>query len=479
MSFSDNPNAERDWEIIRDPNTSDLEKAHAYSRLSFYHYQWKNENETGLRYAEQAERLFRKVGDTKNVGDSLYHAGETSFRMKKYTKALDYYSKAADIFRSEFDQFYLAICVDRMGNCYIKLDQTDLGVQHYRNSALILEGEENWKDAADERMSAADTLNDEGNYAEAELEALLSISLIDKTESNEGYARAYNLLGRAYQGQGQYDLAIEKFDIAIANGDYEDEQMYLHASRWHKAECLYELGKLDECETNISLARKGFKKEQFGVGRAYCDFLEAKLAFRASNNEKAEALAQKSRGFMAHGDKANTAEIDHLLAEISLSNGNSEQAIERYEIALVSLSKLSNPKAKQYEVCIDYAAVLITTPQLQRVIDVLDLVPHVDFLAPKYQIVSNNLRARAHYLLSQFDRCLEVLEQVFAITGEDWQNRDYAYAIETKARVLADTNAPDALNTMQYAVNLLTSQGVYEARYLAQQLREMQGQQTN
>ncbi len=144
MSFSDHPNAEREWKIIRDEASSDLEKAHAYNHLAQYHGNWKAEFDTALRYAEQAELLFRKCNDIRNVGDSLYHAAEAHFKLKNYVGALDSFGKAAEIFRSEVDQVYLATCIDRMADCYAKLNQKELAVQHYRDAARMFEVDENW-----------------------------------------------------------------------------------------------------------------------------------------------------------------------------------------------------------------------------------------------------------------------------------------------------------------------------------------------
>jgi tetratricopeptide (TPR) repeat protein len=474
MSFSDHPNAEREWEIIRDEASSDLEKAHAYNHLAQYHGNWKAEFETALCYAEQAEILFRKCNDIRNVGDSIYQAGEANFKLKNYVGALDSYSKAAEIFRSEVDQVYLATCIDRMADCYLKLNQKELAVQHYRDAARMFEFDEKWSRAALERLYAAETLVEAGEATEAEFEATLAIKHFDKAEETEYLPRAYNTRGRALQLQHQHEQAVKDFDAAISLAQYENAEIINVAARYHKTESLFALALFEECSSSANLTRKAIKKTDVGFAASHVDLIEAKVALAKKDHQLAEKLAQKCRTMLVHTDKALAAEVDYLLAEVELANGKQEVALERYEIALDSLAKVDRPKPASFNVCVDYALLLIQTPQLQRAIDVLDLVPHVEFLEPKFQLASHNIRARAHYLLNQYDRCLEVLEQVFAITGEDWSSQDYAYAIETKARALVDIGSADSLSTLQYAVNLLTSQGVYEARYLAQQLRELQ-----
>lgn len=473
MSFSEHPNAEREWEVIRDAASSDLAKAHAFSHLALYHGNFKEEYDTAVRYAEQAEQLFQKCGDVRNVGDSLYHAGDNLFKMKKYTKALDRFQKAADIFRSEVDQIYLATCVDRMADCYSELNQSELAVQHYRDSARMFEVDEHWDRAGQERLFAAESLLDANEITEAEFEATEAIKHFDQAEETRFLPRTYNTRGRAFAAQNQHDLAIKDFDSAIALADYEEVDEISVIARYNKANCLLQLRQFDECLTEIRLARKAIKASETNFARAYVDLLEAKVCFEQRDFEKAEKLALKARAKISHTTKNETAEADHLLAEIEFTNGKLETAIERYEIAIESLKKLDQPEPKYYNVCVDFAMALLQTPQLQRAIEVLDMVPHVEFLEVKYQLASHNIRARAHYLMSQYERCFEVLEQVFALTGEDWESRDYSYAIETKARAMADCGHPDAINTVQYAVNVLTSQGIYEARYLAQQLREM------
>lgn len=474
MPFSENPAAERDWETIRDAASSDSDKAHAYNRLANYHNNAKLEFETALRYALEAERYFRKCSDHKNIADSLYIAGEASYRLENFTDALGYFNTAADLVRAEIDQFFLAICVDRIADCYSKLNQNELAVANYRNSAKMHEVESNYQLAALQRLAAAESLNEAEAYAEAELEATLAIELLEKAETTTDFARAHNIRAFAFKYQKQYALAIKDFDAAINLAGFEEDCLIDSGSYYHKAECLFELRRFEECQSNISLARKAFKKSGFAKGKAVCVLLAAKVAFEMADFDLAESLAQKARPFFSHSNEGLLAECDYLLAKIEDAKGNKVEALERYEIAIESLQKLSNPKPERFQACVDYAAALIFTPNLQRAIEVLNLVPHVEFLSEGYQVASHNIRARAHYLLNQYDRCFEVLEQVFAITGEDFESEHYAFAIETKARASADSGSPDALSTMQYAVNVLAGIESPNTKYLVQQLRELQ-----
>lgn len=394
MSFKEHPEAEKAWEIIRDFSRSDVEKAHAYNDLSRYH-QFKGDNQAAVQYAEKSEQMFRELHDMKNVADSIYSQGESYYSMQYYTKALDCYNKAAEIFRSEIDELYLAACLDRIADCYVGLDQKGIAVNYYRDSAKLQEAEQKWDMAGIEHLYAAEALVDMKDAEQAEFEATLAIEQYDKADETRFLARMHIVRARAFGLQQNYDAAIEDVKVALGILNYLEQEALTAYALFLYGEFLYDIDRYDEALTQSRLARKRYKAIGLASGQMKCDFLDAKIHFSLCDFEEAEKCALKVRPLASHTDTHDMTEIDWMLARISQTRDELHVVIERYEVALASLARLDKPDNFLYNMYVDFAKVMIDTPNVARVLVVLDAVPSVELLDADNVLTSHTSCSRS------------------------------------------------------------------------------------
>ena len=473
MSFKKHPEELRLWSVIDDQTASERERGEAFSELA----QAKvvhQEYDQAISLAEQAERIFTKIRDEKNVADAIYTQGNAYFGNEDYAAALERFERSAQIFRADTNETFLAFAVDRSGDCYQELRQHSLAAQSYQSAAALFASVDNKVHAADSILDAANELIRLGEFEQAEFAARRAFDYLETISTTEIMMRCFATWSHAFFLQGLVDQAIDKRLEAININSYLDDIMalsenYLMLAGYHK-----QAGQFDEAKGAISQARLFSEELANPSFAARCDLAEAEVLFDEGQLDFAIMLATKCRYAVSFENRHAAFHAEYLLGRISAATSDTGKAIEYFENAINHLKHFPERDFEDETVFVDLASALITTPNIAKVIEVLDELPSVETLKPAEQVRSHNLRARAHYLLSHHQRAIEVTDQVFGLTGEDWSDFNYAYALETKARALLDSGETnEGRACLQHAINVFASQGQPNAAYLATTLKEL------
>jgi CHAT domain-containing protein/Tfp pilus assembly protein PilF len=166
---------------------------------------------------EEALNIFRKVGDAKGEGKTLFALGYVYSHLGQYDKAAQYYEQSLAIKRELKDRRGEGITLGNLGIVYQDWGQYAKAVEYYEKALAI---KRELKDRSGEWHTLNQNLGivyqDWGQYAKAVeyYEKALAISLEIKDRSCE--EKSLTNLGIVYQDWGQHAKAVEYYERALA-----------------------------------------------------------------------------------------------------------------------------------------------------------------------------------------------------------------------------------------------------------------------
>ncbi|MCU0393824.1 MAG: tetratricopeptide repeat protein [Thermoflexibacter sp.] len=254
-------------------------------------------------YAQRALILADKTNSRKGRADALGNFGAIFFRQGKYDTALIYQEEALEIREKINDQ---------------------KGIASSYNLIALMEAQK-------------------GNYAKALGFHLKALGIREKQGDKRGMAGSYNNIGNIYVNQKQYDLAIDNYQKALKiNQEINDEAQ--------QANCLGNIGNsymlkknfvfaTDYILRSISLAEKHsdnyiITNNFVNLGNTYKEQKKYPLAFDYLNKamEKTKEM----------NNPEAKAEIQQIMAEIFLAQGDIDKAIENATLSLTTAQQVKN-----------------------------------------------------------------------------------------------------------------------------------------
>ncbi len=142
------------------------------------------------------------------VAEEYYYLGENSLSFKASVLAMNDAQKRADTFSVGRALYY-------MGDCFIN-SQRDSAYYYFKESEKIFKKLNNKDRLAKVYFNKANLLYYEGNYVESEIEVIKALSLLHDSKQLKRIYRCYSLQGSNHLELGEYDKALEYFNLSTA-----------------------------------------------------------------------------------------------------------------------------------------------------------------------------------------------------------------------------------------------------------------------
>ncbi len=250
-------------------------KAYALKNIGMVYYNQTRYVET-IDYWNQSYLLFDSIGDRGNESLMLNNLGSVYMNQGDYAKALDYFFKSLQISEQSKDRPNIARAMGNIGTAYSYNEFTyDKALGYYLKALAISE------DLNDKNTMGALLVNIGETYLKRNKDdsALYYFKKsLEAYENTENIPYSLNDIGRTYAKEGNYTLAIQYHERALAfakklNLQLDIVQSYLglgdtyyKMSRYPVAVNAYQKAK--DYSYDISL-KKELRDAYFGLARTY------------------------------------------------------------------------------------------------------------------------------------------------------------------------------------------------------------------
>lgn len=288
--------------------------------------------DTAIFYLDKDTNRFAKV----NLGYLLNNLGGDNIKMGDYARAIDCYTKAAEIFE-KYDPDVLSSAYGGMASVYDELLLPDKSIEYNKKAIKAAENSNNKATIGRQYLNYADRLIKKRQYSEAEAILKKTEPVVFETKDVISMALFYQVRGFINQYKKQFRQAIPDFKAAYQIGIDNDDKYQQIALLDPLVKSLIEAGEMDEARRmNDTLLHKSLLYNMnFGRLNAYTNmakwylvkndyanaylFLEKKtlLADSVSSDELKKKIALAEVRYKLAG---KDREIQTLQAEKQIQN---------------------------------------------------------------------------------------------------------------------------------------------------------------
>jgi len=449
LSYQKSPFELKLWEKTK---SEDLrERAEAFGKLAEFTHS-HDDFATSLTCAKQSTMLYEELNDSFGQAEGHYFEGRALRGQNDNSGALAKFEKAAEFFRANPNEFYLAAILCEQGHAYLELEQHVLAKNAFENGMNLFTVEEKWSDAGFAALMSAEMLFQLKDYAQAEFNATRALDLLAKDEDEGSYlftARSYKVRGDAHVEQHDYEAACADYWQAFYLLEYLNIEIY-------KIEVLLDLSKaliwsrsFEEAKPLISQAREIGKTASLIRAQAHADLLEAQIFAQEGDEAEAKKLLTRARTvFVSSPDKNLMFQCDFELGRV-LQRSDHMLAAAQFEYALQQ-AELSKYELEDHVIYLELARAYLEFGRADAVVSRAHLVDLKKLPTPDWVAAATNYHARALVLIGQAQQALDELPFLLDETNSDLDPTHRAYALETKARALLN------LGEAQAALEILT-----------------------
>lgn len=205
---------ERDWQLVRGDN---LElRAEALLCLSRRKGQDFTSQEEALSFAEAAIDIYRELDDRKEIDAALWAKADPLYALQRYAEARDACVEAAEISAERLDEARAGKMFYNAGGCAFNLNDYEVGFKYFQKASIFYKSLSDANEAGRSLSWAAKCLAAQEKFDEAITLYLEAIALFETEGAMLKLADCSRLLGKAYIGAGQLDLAEKALNRAEA-----------------------------------------------------------------------------------------------------------------------------------------------------------------------------------------------------------------------------------------------------------------------
>lgn len=205
---------ERDWHLVRGDN---LElRAEALLCLSRRKGQDFTKQDEALAFAESAIEIYRELGDRKEVSAALWAKADPLYALQRFAEARDACVEAAEISAELLDEARAGKMFYNAGGCAFNLNDYEVGFKYFQKASIFYKSLSDANEAGRSLSWAAKCLAAQEKFDEAIPLYLEAIALFESEGAMLKLADCSRLIGKAYIGTGQLDLAEKALDRAEA-----------------------------------------------------------------------------------------------------------------------------------------------------------------------------------------------------------------------------------------------------------------------
>lgn len=205
---------ERDWQLVRGDN---LElRAEALLCLSRRKGQDFTKQDEALAFAESAIEIYRELGDRKEVSAALWAKADPLYALQRFAEARDACVEAAEISAELLDEARAGKMFYNAGGCAFNLNDYEVGFKYFQKASIFYTSLSDANEAGRSLSWAAKCLAAQEKFDEAIPLYLEAIALFESEGAMLKLADCSRLLGKAFIGTGQLDLAEKALNRAEA-----------------------------------------------------------------------------------------------------------------------------------------------------------------------------------------------------------------------------------------------------------------------
>jgi signal transduction histidine kinase len=290
---------------------NDSSKVNALLKLSNQYY-YIEDYKLSIKVSKEISSITTLIGDSLNLGKSLYYIGDC-FMDSRRDSAYYYYKESEKIFK--------------------KINNLDRLAKVYFNKAYLLYYE--------------------GNYVESEIEVIKALNLLTDSKQLKRIYRCYSLQGSNHLELGEYDKALEYFNLSAAilkqmKKEGLEKDAYYDYEITNTIDLCTAYDKKGEYKKSISALNEIVTKSNFETYPKLKYFVYGNLAYSLMKDRQF-ALSDKYFKTALSLAKKEKDELGYLYiiidyGEFNLLSNNLNKAKLLFDEALLLSKKLNNGK---------------------------------------------------------------------------------------------------------------------------------------
>ncbi|GHB85724.1 sensor histidine kinase [Persicitalea jodogahamensis] len=213
--------------VLEDARTKVPEQNLAFLNTQLgYVYERRGQLDKATDYAQEALLLGRKFQDKKVIALAYSDLSNIFWKQAKYKKGVEYGLEALSIFEerglNDLDYDFTLYVV---GNNYLELKQYQNALYYYQRAIVIGERYGFYNNLSDVYISLVDLNTYLGKYSEAGKAGKNAIKYAELLDNNFMEMRSWLSVGKLHNKQGLHEAAVADLrrSIAIATDDFGDE----------------------------------------------------------------------------------------------------------------------------------------------------------------------------------------------------------------------------------------------------------------
>lgn len=300
--------------------------------LAFYNY--SNNAEEALDYAEMASKLADEINSIKGKGQSHYMKGITYMELANFDAAIDNFNAAIELFTSIEYLKGLAGCNNVLGILYHYQGDLQKSITYYEKAMAtdkrlgIIENVPNYL------HNIASIYSDMGNYKDAFINFEKALSIFKNNNNQSGMIHCWNAMALAYGEQGNYPKSLKLHYQSLEAAERTQDSVSIFLSL-HNIGLLYK--KQENYDKALEYYAKALYMNQTKQNVRYLASIKSNMGgvyFLKNEFVKASSLFQESLQLSQEiDDKEQTAISLVNLGHIELEHKNYMEALRFYKEA--------------------------------------------------------------------------------------------------------------------------------------------------
>lgn len=234
-------------------NNFQLRIAHSYNNLGLILNRQEN-YKTAIEYITKARNIYKALNDSGEYISSSNNLGNCYMNTNELDKAIGYYQEVINFYRAEINS-YVGNAYMNIGHCYYYKDEKSRAKNYYYKGLLLREKVGNPSDIADAYANYGYILYEEGEYAKAE-EYYRSALILNKKAGNK------NRL-----------LLVYKYlsEVSVSKGDFKNAYYFADTTTMYRDSIINEtnISSLNELNERFDSEKKQLQIESLSKENDY------------------------------------------------------------------------------------------------------------------------------------------------------------------------------------------------------------------
>jgi tetratricopeptide (TPR) repeat protein len=431
---------ERDWQLVRGDN---LElRAEALLCLSRRKGQDFTSQEEALSFAEAAIDIYRELDDRKEIAAALWAKADPLYFLQRFAEARSACVEAAEISAELLNEARAGKMFYNAGGCAFNLDDFDDGFKYFQKASIFYKSVSDAIETGRSLSWAAKCLAAQEKFDEAIPFYLEAIGLFESEGAMLKVADCSRLLGKAYIGATQLDLAEQAFDRAEACLEFTRNDETPQKLKFAQ-------GLLAAAQGNHFLAINIFQ-ELFDAGKALgmVEYTTAN-AFERAKSEMAIGLYDKAAktfrqlALTLKGTKSPITPLDallELLKTYQLAGNVVDQELVLNE--LFGMSEVTENPELNNKLTLHLGILLTGTSEGKRALSILEGLPRSAFAVGTESWIEHSLGLMQNYeQVGRRTECLFLANELLALDNIGQFHDALELIKEIKSKALAAIEA--------------------------------------